>query len=114
MQIKFKDIFKYSKLPLIMSIVTLLIGILLFNSTAIGIPNKEKLIILLISFVPFLIFLLITILSYYFKEKYKKILKTITIILKSLLLFYYFIASFICLLLASINPVIDINIIIIM
>lgn len=105
MKVKIKELFKYNKLSVIMCITTFLIGICLYSSTAIGIPIKENLIIFITSFIPFLIFLIITILSYHFKEKYKKILKIITIILTILLVFYYLIALFICVLIASINPV---------
>lgn len=96
MKIKIKEIFKYSKLSIIMCIITLLIGLWFYSSTAIGIPIKENLIIFLASFIPFFIFVIITILSYHFKEKYKKILKIISIILSLLLVFYYFIAIFAC------------------
>lgn len=107
MKIKIKEIFKYNKLSIIISIITLLIGILVYIQTAIGIPIKENLIIFLASFIPFFIFVIITILSYHFKEKYKKILKIISIILSLLLVFYYFIAIFVCLLLSATNPVTD-------
>ena len=80
MKIKIKEIFKYNKLSIIISIITLLIGILVYIQTAIGIPIKENLIIFLASFIPFFIFVIITILSYHFKEKYKKILKIISIL----------------------------------
>ena len=81
MKVKIKETFKYSKLSIIMCIITLLIGIWFYSSTAIGIPIKEKLIIFLASFIPFFIFLIITILSYHFKERYKKIFTIISIIL---------------------------------
>ena len=105
MKARIKDMFKYNRLSLIMCIITLLIGIVVYSSTAIGIPIKAKLVILLVSFIPFLLFLLITILSYHFKEKYKRILKVISIILSLLLGFYYFLALFMCVLLAATNPV---------
>ena len=57
MKIKIKEIFKYNKLSIIISIITLLIGILIYIQTAIGIPIKENLIIFLASFIPFFIFL---------------------------------------------------------
>lgn len=107
MKVKIKEIFKYSKLSIIMCIITLLIGIWFYSSTAIGIPIKEKLIIFSASFIPFFIFLIITLLAYHFKEKYKKILKIISIIISLVLIFYYFIALFVCLLLSSTNPVTD-------
>ena len=82
---------------------------LIFCSIAIGISIKEQLIIMLISFLPFLIFLLITIFSYYHKEKYKIVIRVITIILSILLIGYYFIATFLCIILQSLNPVINPN-----
>ena len=103
MKVKIKEIFKYSKLSIIMCIITLLIGIWFYSSTAIGIPIKEKLIIFLASFIPFFIFLIIAILSYHFKERYKKIFKIISIILSLLLVFYYFIALFACVFLYAKN-----------
>ena len=48
MKIKIKEIFKYNKLSIIISIITLLIGILIYIQTAIGIPIKENLIIFFI------------------------------------------------------------------
>ena len=48
MKIKIKEIFKYNKLSIIISIITLLIGILIYIQTAIGIPIKENLNILLL------------------------------------------------------------------
>jgi len=107
MKVKIKEIFKYNKLSLIMSIITLLIGIWFYSSTAIGLPFKAKLIIFLANFIPFIIFLLITILSYSFKEKYKTNFKILSIMLSLSLVFYYFIALFVCTLLAAINPVTD-------
>lgn len=107
MKNKIKEIFKYNKLSIIMCIITLSIGVLFYSSTAIGIPIKEKLIIFLASFIPFFIFLIITIFSYHFKERFKKILKAISIILSLSLIFYYFIALFVCMALAAMNPVTD-------
>lgn len=75
MKVKIKEIFKYSKLSIIMCVITLLIGVWFYTSTAIGIPIKEQLIVFLASFILLFIFLIITILSYHFKERYKKILK---------------------------------------
>lgn len=42
MKVKIKEIFKYSKLSIIMCIITLLIGIWFYSSTAIGIPIKKN------------------------------------------------------------------------
>lgn len=104
---KIRAIFKHSKLSIIIGIITLLIGILIYLSTAIGLPVKEKSIIFFASFIPFFIFLVITTSSYHFKEKYKKSLKIISIILSLLLIPYYFIALFVCMLLSAINPITD-------
>lgn len=107
MKIKIKEIFKYSKFSIIMCVITLLIGIWLYKSTAFGIPIIEKTIIFLTSFIPFFIFLTISILSYRFKERYKKILKVISINISFLLVPYYFISLFVCALLSGTNPVTD-------
>lgn len=107
MKVKIKEMFKYGKFSILMSVITLLIGILFYSSTAIGIPIKEKIMIFLVSFIPLFIFLIIIILSYRFKEKYKKVLKLISVIISLLLVFYYFISLFVCLLLSATNPVTD-------
>ena len=70
MKVKIKEIFKYS--TIIMCMITLLIGIWIYSSTAIGIPIKSKTIIFLISFIPILEFLQIPTLSYHYKERYQK------------------------------------------
>lgn len=106
---KINDFFKQNIFKIILCILTFLIGCLIFCSIAIGIAIKEQLIIILISFLPFLIFLLITIFSYYHKEKYKIVIRVITIILSILLIGYYFIATFLCIILQSLNPVINPN-----
>lgn len=107
MKKKIKEIIKYSLFPLIMCMITMLIGIFLFVFTAIGLPIKEVLTILLISFLPFLVFLLITILTYHFKDKKKRIFKIITIFLTFSLIIYYFISLFVCILLSAVNPITD-------
>lgn len=107
MKDKIKVILKYNKLELIMSITTFLIGIMFYNSSAIGIPIAGKLMIITASFIPFFTFLLIIVLSYYFKEKYIKVFKIISIIFSLLLVFYYLIALIICALTSVTNPVTD-------
>ena len=97
---KNNDFFKQNIFKIILCILTFLIGCLIFCSIAIGISIKEQLIIMLISFLPFLIFLLITIFSYYHKEKYKIVLWG---------RIYYFIATILCIILQSLNPVINPN-----
>lgn len=106
MKAKMKEIFRYSKLSIAMCII-LLVGVCFYSSTAIGIPIKEKLIIFLVCFIPFFVFLIITILSCYFIERYEKIIKTITFILSILLATYYSIVLFVCVLLVTTNPVTD-------
>ena len=106
---KINEFFKQNIFKIILCILTFLIGCLIFCSIAIGISIKEQLIIMLISFLPFLIFLLITIFSYYHKEKYKIVIRAITIILSILLIGYYFIATILCIILQSLNPVINPN-----
>lgn len=107
MKTKIKEIFKYSKFSVSMCAITLLIGILLYISNAIGLPIREKAIIFLASFIPFFIFFIITILSHRFKEKYENIFKLIAIIISLFLVFYYLISSFVCVLLSATNPVTD-------
>lgn len=46
METKIKEIIKYSKFSVLMCAITLLIGILLYGSNAIGLPIREKAIIL--------------------------------------------------------------------
>ena len=54
---KNNEFFKQNIFKIILCILTFLIGCLIFCSIAIGIAIKEQLIIMLISFLPFLIFL---------------------------------------------------------
>lgn len=107
MKARIKEIFKYSTFSVSMCAITLLIGILLYGSNAIGLPTREKAIIFLASFIPFFIFFIITILSHRFKEKYENIFKLISIIISLFLVFYYLISSFVCVLLSATNPVTD-------
>ncbi len=106
MKIKIKEIFKYSKLSLVMCIVTLLIGIWIYSSTSIGIGIIGRIMNFLVSFIPCFMFLIIIILSYHFKERYKKF-KKISIILSLSLVFYYFVALFVCVLVSATEPVTD-------
>lgn len=75
MKVKIKELFKYSKLSIIMCIITFLIGIWFYSSTVIGISIKEKLIIFLASFIPFFIFLIILYCLIILKKDIKKSLK---------------------------------------
>ena len=102
---KFREIFKYNKFVSIMCIITLLIGIWFYSSFAIGMPIKGKLITFLVSFIPFFVFFKIAILLYLFKGRYKTILKIESIVSSLLLVFYYFIAIFICGIISFANPV---------
>lgn len=77
--------------PLIMSIITFLIGSFFVYNT-IGVPLKAELVILLASYLPTILFIIITILMYKY-NKSKKIIKTVnilSIILTCILLFYYY------------------------
>ena len=97
-----KEIFEDNKLSTLMSIITLVIGIWLYSSMAIGIPIKGRLIIFLVCFAPFFDFVINTILFY---KNHKKLLKTMSIILSLLLVFYYFIAIFVCGVIVFANPI---------
>ncbi len=108
-----KSISKFKKIrfPLIMSIITFLVGCILAY-TSIGLPlNKDLFIILAVSYFPFLLFLIITLLCYYFGDKKQKrfVFKAIAGVLSWLLIYYYFIAIFTICLLESVNPVTNIK-----
>lgn len=98
--------FKKIRFQFIMSIITFIIGIF-FSVGSVGIPLKSKFIILLVSFLPFIIFLIIMFIIFKFKNKRKvvSIFKTISIIITSILIFYYFIAIFIVGCLEAFNPI---------
>ena len=76
MKTKIKEIFKYNKLSIIMCIITLVLGIGFYTLYPMEITIKGKLIRFFTGFLPFFIFLLITILAYHFKGKHKKRLCT--------------------------------------
>lgn len=105
MKNKFKTMFRNNKFTLVFCIVTLLIGVIFYKVISFGI--EKKLLLFLICFIPFFIFLIITILPYKYKEKYKNNLKIISIVSGLLLLFYYFITFIICVFVFSITPVSD-------
>ena len=75
MKTKIKEIFKYNKLSIIMCIITLVLGIGFYTLYPMEITINGKLIRFFTGFLPFFIFLLITILAYHFKGKHKNILK---------------------------------------
>ncbi len=100
--------FKKIRFPLIMSIITFLIGII-FSYGSIGVLIKAKVIILLISFMPFILFSIFTFITYKFKETHEIVFvfKIISIIITSLLVLYYFIAMFFVIFIEVANPVIN-------
>lgn len=102
---KEKSTFKKIIFPLIMSIITFPIGILL-SCGLIGFPLKAQLISFLVAFGPFILFMIILVVIYINKEKQKvfSIFKTISIVITCLLLFYYFNAIFVIALTEVDNP----------
>lgn len=99
------SILKKIRFPLIMSIITFLIGIFL-SYDSIGFPLGAQLIIFVVAFIPCILFVIFTIVIYKNKKKRKvySIFKTISTIVTCLLLFYYFIAMFVVVLTEAINP----------
>ncbi len=97
--------FKKIRFPLIMSIITFLVGIFL-SYDLVGFPLKVQVISFLAAFIPFILFMIFLFVIYINKEKQKvfSIFKTISIAVTCLLLFYYFIAMFIIILVEAVNP----------
>ena len=93
------------KNPFIMSIFTFLIGILL-SYDSVGFPLKAQLIILLVAYIPFILFILITFIIYTNNQNKKvySFFKTSTIVATIFLLFYYFIALFVVVFTEALNP----------
>lgn len=87
--------FKNNKFQFIMSIITFIIGVYL-SSGAIGLPIKAKLVILLVSFMPFILFVMFVLLINKYKEKAKVcfFINVISMIATFLLIIYYFLAIF--------------------
>lgn len=106
--VKFEDTSTFIKIrfPFIMCIITFIIGILL-SLGLVGLPLKAKILILLASFIPFILFLIITFIMYKFNEKKKVVsaFKVFALILFCLLLYYYFIALFVINAIEATNPV---------
>lgn len=100
-----KTTFKKIRFPLIMSIITFIIGIFL-SYDSIGFPLKAQLIIFLAAFIPCILFVIFLFIIYKNKEKQKvySIFKTISIVITCLLLFYYFIALFVVAGVETTNP----------
>lgn len=98
--------FKKIRLPFIMSIITLCIGLFL-SYDLVGFPIKQKPIILLMNFIPFIIFLIIILIIYKNKQKTRMIstLRVASIIIACLSLFYYFYVVFFTALEEVMNPV---------
>lgn len=102
-----KKLLSCNKLTLIMSIITLLIGCWIYFSTTIGLPLKFNLIILLISFIPFFIYLFMSIISYKSNKNIGTILTILSIFIASSLVVYYFLVLFISVLIVFVNPITD-------
>ena len=102
---KEKSTFKKIRFPLIMSIITFLIGIFL-SYDLIGFPLKAKIIVFFAAFTPFILFMIFLFVIYINKENQKifSIFKTISIVITCLLLFYYLFALFIIVLTEAVNP----------
>ena len=100
-----KTTFEKIRFPLIMSIITFLIGIFL-SYDSIGFPLKAQLIIFLVAFIPCILFVIFLFVIYKNKEKQKvySVFKTISIVITSLLLFYYLIAKFVVVVTEADNP----------
>lgn len=100
-----KTTFKKIRFPLIMSIITFIIGIFL-SYDSIGFPLKAQLIIFLAAFIPCILFLIFLFVIYKNKEKQKvySVFKTISIVITCLLLFYYFITLFVIAITEATNP----------
>ena len=101
-----KEIKKNNKLVFNFTIITFIIGTLLFYESLFR-PINIILITLLLSYIPFIIFFIISLLSYHFKDNLKaiKIIKIVTKIFTYLQVFYYFMAIFMITILMAINPV---------
>lgn len=97
--------FKKIRFPLIMSIITFLIGIFL-SYDSIGFPLKAQLIIFLAAFIPCLLFLIFLFVIYKNSQKRKivSIFKTLSIVIACLLLFYYLLSMFVVVLTEAVNP----------
>lgn len=96
--------------PLQMCIMTFVIGVFftyILNSALI----KNQIIILFLTYIPFILFLIVTLLYYKFRAQKKllSILKTFSMMLTCLLLFYYFTILFVIGLEAFENPITDIK-----
>lgn len=108
-----KNISEFQKVrfPLIMSVITFIIGSLL-TYTSIGMePSKDLLIVILISYFPCILFLTITFFCHYFgnKRKVRVIFKAIAGVFACLLIYYYFIGLFMIVLIESTNPITNIK-----
>ncbi len=101
-----KEIRNNNKLAFNFAIINFIIGTILFYETLFR-PINIILITLLISYLPFIIFFIISLLSCHLKDNLKaiKVIKIITKILIYLQVFYYFMAIFIISILISLNPV---------
>lgn len=101
-----KEMKKNNKLAFNFVIIDFIVGTLLFYD-ALFRPINIILLTLLLSYLPFIIFFIISLLSYHFKNNLKaiKIIKITTKILSYLQVFYYFMAIFMITILMALNPV---------
>ncbi len=108
--IKFEEIstFKKIRYPFIMSIVTFIFGILL-SYESIGFSLGTRIKILLVSFLPFILFCLIIFAIYKFKKKRKVVsfLKNTSIVMTFFLVFYLMCFAFFVTLLEVMNPTVN-------
>lgn len=95
--------------PLQMCVITFIIGVFLtYISNNVLIRNQ--IIIYFLTYIPFILFVIVTLLYYKFKnKKILSILKTFSMMLTCLLLFYYFTILFVIGLEAFSNPITDIK-----
>lgn len=109
-EVKFEEISTFQKIrfPFIMSIITFILGVF-WSYDSIGFFLRTRMKILLVSFLPFIIFSIITFIIYKFKEKSKVVsyFKTTSIVISFFLVFYYFNASFYVVFLEASNPMIN-------
>lgn len=110
MKEKITQIIERSKLSFIMCIITLILSYIFIDSSLIF-DGKEKIIVLLIGFVPVIVFLIITLAINYFYKKniVQKALKILNILLIIILPMYYLIGFLACTVIKISNPIVNIK-----
>lgn len=110
MKEKITQIIKRNKLSFIMCIITLILSYIFIDSSLIF-DGKEKITVLLIGFVPVIVFLIITLAINYFYKKniVQKALKILNILLIIILPMYYLIGFFACTAIKISNPIVNIK-----